>query len=127
MSDPTMITAKPHPSLEAAVRYATALEAFNAHALRLKQTLKMALPTLTPKEWEEISEALIDYRYAHRSPNLDTISQKRNAVFTFAINHGLATDPTSTFYDMMYHFSFNAGVLARAEGEALAERNPFSA
>lgn len=124
MSDPTMVIAKPHPSLEAAVRYATALKSFNDGASRFMKDLYTVAPDLTFKEREGLADALRDYRYAHRNPNT-SVSQARHLVLELARGNGISVSVDSRFYDMLYHFSFNAGVLARAEEEALAERNPF--
>lgn len=124
MSNPTMITAKPHPSLEAAVRYATALSDYNAGAIRFMERLRELAPNLTPFERNEFAEALEEYRYAHRDPN-KSVTVARSAVLELASGKGISVDTDGEFYAMLYFFSFSTGVLARAEKEALAERNPF--
>lgn len=126
MSDPTMITAKPHMSLEAAVRYANALEAYNQNAIKFMREFRRLAPELGFSVQEQVADALRGYRNAHRNPNA-SVAESRSAVLELVESHGVAVDTNSTFYDMLYHFSFHCGVLARAEAEALAERRPIFA
>lgn len=125
-ANPTMVTMEPHVSLEAAVRYATALESFNSGAIQFMRDLRTIAPMLTFQELEEFAHRLQDYRDAHRNPER-SVSQARHEVLELAREKGISVDTSSNFYSMLYHFSFNAGVLARAQSEALAERKQFSA
>lgn len=126
MSDPTNVVAKPHPSLEAAVRYATALEAYNTGTSLFMKKLRDALPDMNFRERTAFATALDKLRYAHFSGEQLRIAGMTNALFTLAIAQGIATDPTSSFYMMVFHANFNADVLADAQRQALKERNPLS-
>jgi hypothetical protein len=117
-----MITAKPHVSLEAAVRYADALQAYNEYAIRAMREIRRVGPGLGFTGQKQIAEALTEYRNAHRNSDASA-AEARSKVLELAESHGIVVDTSSVFYNTLYYFSFHCGVLARAEAEALAERN----